>query len=153
MKIALRAAALLLSAATAGCLNPAVSDGFQRGELARARQAWQEAGVSAYHFDLSVECTGCSAALQQPVRVTVTAGATTVEYSQSSQPAPADVFAPYDTVEELFDLIEDAISRDAEILQVGYDPELGYPFVVNAVYDTSSGDRLLIETAALTPAG
>ena len=153
MKIALRATALLLAAAMAGCLSPADSDGFQRGELARARQAWQEAGVSAYHFDLSVECTGCSAALQQPVRVTVADGATTVVYSQNGQPAPADVFAPYDTVEEIFDVVGDAISRDADILQVGYHPELGYPFVVSAVYDAASGDQLLIQVAALTPAG
>lgn len=153
MKTALRAAALLLAATTAGCLNPADDDGFQRGELSRARQAWQAAGVTAYHYDLSVTCTGCSAALQQPVRITVANGASTVEYSENGQAAPADVFAPYDSVEDLFDVIDDAISRDADVLQVGYDPQRGYPFLVNAVFDTGSGNQLLIEVAALTPAG
>ena len=70
-------------------------------------------------------------------------------------PASAEVFGPYDTVDELFEVVEDAIDRDANVLQVGYNDERGFPEIINvAVKGGVANDQriVFISGFALTPA-
>jgi len=55
------------------------------------------------------------------------------------------------TVERLFDLVQDAIDRGADRIEVDYDTEYGYPRNIRIDDDTSAADDELTLTAELQP--
>ena len=108
--------ALLLST-LAGC-SLGDDDSFQRQNLQQARTRWDTKDVASYSYILELQCFCAPASQLSPVLVTVQNGAVaSLQYwdedPEDRTPAPASVFGPYDTVEELFDFIADAISRSA----------------------------------------
>ena len=140
------APALLLSL-VAGC-GLGDDDEFQRQNLAQARLLWKGKNVSSYSYIIELQCFCAPASQLRPVLVTVQNGAVAAlqYYHQNPAqrtPAPADVFGRYDTVEELFDIIDDAIDRDADLLQVGYDDEYGFPDVANIDYESGGSEQIL----------
>ncbi|HYR11504.1 MAG TPA: DUF6174 domain-containing protein [Longimicrobium sp.] len=146
---------VLLLATLAGCLGD--TDSFQRDKLSQARTLWDTKDVSSYSYILELQCFCASASELAPVLVTVTNGTvTSLQYWDESPskrtPAPAAIFGPYDTVEELFDFIADAIDQDADVLQVGYDAEYGFPNVVNVDYESGGSDQRLFFVTQFTPA-
>jgi hypothetical protein len=150
------AALALLPAALAGC-ELGDGDSFQHRKLAEARTLWDRKDVGSYSYILELECFCAPAQQLQPVLVTVQNGAAaSVVYWDDNPanrpPAPAAIFAPYDTVEKLFDMIEDAIDRDADLLQVGYHPEYGFPTVINVDYDAGGSDQKLLFVTEFKPA-
>jgi hypothetical protein len=160
MKIRKLAVALLLAVAAAGCDNPFDSDQFQREELARARALWGREGGPSYTFTVELQCYCAPGTSLAPVVVTVKNGQPVSRIYKKEPAAPsvsasADVFGPYDTVDELFEVIEDAIDRDANVLQVGYNDAMGFPEIINVAVKggTSNDQRIVFITGfALTPA-
>lgn len=161
MKIRKLAGALLLAVAAAGCDNPFDNDRFEREELARARALWAREGGPSYTFTLELQCYCAPGTSLAPVVVTVQNGQPVSRIYKKAKPADpsvsasAEVFGAYDTVDELFEVIEDAIDRDANILQVGYNDAKGFPEVINVAMKggASNDQRLLFITGlALTPA-
>lgn len=149
------APALLLVGAMTGC-GLGNDDSFQYQKLGEARTLWDRKDVSSYSYILELECFCASASELEPVLVTVQNGAVaSVQYWDENPaqrtPAPASIFGPYDTVEELFELVEDAIDRDADLLQVAYDAEYGFPSVINVDYTTGGTDQRLIFVTEFTP--
>lgn len=149
------AAPVLLLATLAGC-ELGDDDSFQRQKLGEARTLWDRKDVASYSYILELECFCAPASELEPVLVTVRNG--TVESLQywdedpaDRTPASAATFGPYDTVEELFALVEDAIDRDADLLQVGYDPEYGFPEVINVDYQSGGSDQKLLFITEFTP--
>jgi hypothetical protein len=145
---------VLLLAVMAGCLGD--DDTFQRDKLSAARTLWDEKNVSSYTYILELQCFCAPASQLEPVLVTVQNGAVaSLQYWDEDPadrtPAPASVFGPYDTVEELFDFVAEAISRDANVLQVGYDPEYGVPNVVNVDYESGGSEQVLLFISQFTP--
>ena len=59
-----------------------------------------------------------------------------------------EFFHFYDTVEDLFDLIEDAIARDAAVLEVRYDGRLGYPRAIVLDFSVDVADDELSVTVS-----
>ena len=56
-------------------------------------------------------------------------------------------------MEELFAAVEEAIGRDADVLNVGYDPKYGVPLLLQ--WDRSSSDpddQLVFQVTEFTPA-
>ena len=150
------AAPALLLAALAGCAL-GDDDGVQNQKLAEARTLWDRQDVGSYSYLLELECFCAPASQLEPVLVTVQNGAaTSVVYWDDDPadrtPAPAELFAPYDTVEELFEIVEDAIRRDADVLQVGYDRDYGFPNVINVDYQAGGSDQMLLFVTEFTPA-
>jgi hypothetical protein len=144
----------LLLATLAGCLGD--TDSFQRDKLSQARTLWDSKDVASYSYILELQCFCASASELAPVLVTVTNGAvTSLQYWDENPtkrtPAPAAIFSPYDTVEELFNLIDDAIDKDADVLQVGYDAEYGFPNVVNVDYESGGSEQRLLFVTQFTP--
>ena len=147
---------LLLAGLLAGCENPFDDDSFHTGELAQARSLWTTKNVASYSYMLELQCF-CEAA--GTVRVRVTNGATSgVFYMNSSggdaAPAPAGRYDEYDSVEDLFAFIQDAIARDASVLQVSYEDIYGFPDLVNVDYSgRENNDQVLIiiRQFAVTP--
>jgi len=147
--------ALLLATVLGGCLGD--SDSFQRDNLNQARTLWDSKNVSSYSYILELQCFCAPASQLLPVLVTVQNGAVaSVQYWDEDPadrtPAPASVFGPYDTVEELFDFVAEAIRQDADVLQVGYDPEYGFPNVVNVDYESGGSEQLLLFITQFAPA-
>ena len=161
MKSRTLAGALLLAVVAAGCDNPFDNDQFQREELARARALWGREGGPSYTFTMQLQCYCAPGTSLAPVIVTVQNGQPVSRIYVKAKPtdpsiaASAEVFGPYDTVEELFEVIEDAIDRDANILQVGYNDHKGFPDAINVALEggASNDQRIVfISDFVLTPA-
>ena len=149
------AAPVLLLAALAGC-DLGDDDGFQYQKLGEARTLWDRKDVGSYSYILELECFCAPASQLEPVLVTVQNGAVASvvywdENPAERTPAPAAIFGAYDTGEELFELVEDAIDRDADLLQVGYDPEYGFPEIINVDYQPGGSDQKLLFVTEFTP--
>ena len=149
-------ATALLLLPLAGC-GLGDDDGFQRQNLSQARLRWEGKNVASYSYIIELQCFCAPASQLRPVLVTVQNGAVaSLQYYHANPaqrtPAPAEVFGPYDTVEELFDIVDDAIDRDADLLQVGYDPEYGFPNTANIDYEAGGSEQILFTVTEFEPA-
>ncbi len=96
------------------------------------RAAWEALGLTDYEFDVQRQCE-CSADWVRPARVVVSAGRVAeATYADSGQPAAASM--TYPTIDELFDMIEEAIRMEAPGLWVSYDARLQYPTEISINY-------------------
>lgn len=94
--------------------------------LVRARARWNANGAADYEYVLRQNCYCVLGG--QPVRVTVRRGQVTQAILLSTgQPVPDDLRAGFPAVDQLFDLLEDAINQRAHNIRVTYDDELGFP--------------------------
>src|SRR5688572_25014320 len=104
--------ALLLSV-LAGC-DLGDDDSFQRDKLRQARTTWDTKDVASYTYILELQCYCAPATQLAPVLVTVQNGnPVSLQYwdedPSKRKPAPAEIFGPYDTVEELFEFVDETI--------------------------------------------
>jgi hypothetical protein len=141
-----RGAVLAVAVALAGCDNP-FSSGPER-DLEEARRTWSRQGIASYRFNVSQLCF-CGPDVHGTFAVAVVQGrVASVTDAETGEPRTPGPSVPL-TVEALFAKVEDAIDRDADRIEVRYDPQLGYPleiaidFVERAVDDevtyTASG--------------
>lgn len=143
------AAPALLLATLAGCEGFGDGDGFQKRKLTEARTVWDSKDVTSYSYILDLQCFCAPASELKPVLVTVRNGAVASlvywdENPARRTPAPATVFGAYDTVEDLFEVIDDAIDRDADVLQVGYNSDFGFPEIINVDYEVGGSEQKLL---------
>jgi hypothetical protein len=119
--ILMTAALLLVSAAGFGCR------GGLRDELDKHRRIWENEVVRDYQYRLQVLCF-CPPEVTNPVIVEVKGGVTSsVIYVGTGLPVGNNNFIRYDTIEEMFQVIEDAINQNADEIKVEYNADLGYP--------------------------
>jgi Family of unknown function (DUF6174) len=148
----------LLLGALSGC-EGLLSDGdeVQREQFAIATARWDAANVGSYSYVITLVCDCGTVTELRPVRVTVQNGTVVSRVYESENaaertPAPAAIFGPYDTVEELFAAVETAIDGDSDVLNVVYHPQYGAPTLLQ--WDPSgggSGDHLIFQVAGLAP--
>ncbi len=112
-----------------------------KDSLSRHQRLWVNQGIRSYQYRLQVNCF-CPPEVTDPVIVEVREGAaSSVLYAATGKPAESKYFDKYDTVDELFLVIEDTIKRGADEISVTYDETLGFPtriyidFVKQAVDD------------------
>lgn len=97
------------------------------GDLEERKAQWEGEGLEDYDFVMSIVCF-CPAELGRPVEVSVRGGEVVGLVDRASgEPLPDNFRTFYPTIDELFALLEQAIAAGAEIVQVTYDPDLGYP--------------------------
>jgi hypothetical protein len=147
---------VLLLSTPAGC-GLGDDDSFQRQNLQQARTKWDSRNVASYSYVLELQCFCAPASELKPVLVTVNNGAVASlqywdETPSKRTPAPASIFGAYDTVEDLFALVDDAIDRDADVLRVGYNPEYGFPEAVSVDYEAGGSEQLLFYVTQFKPA-
>jgi hypothetical protein len=119
-----RALAAVLALALAGC-NPFSPSGAE-GDLEEARRTWTSQGIESYSFEVSQVCF-CGPDVRGPLNVVVLQGqVASVTDAETGEPRTPNPVVPL-TVEALFERVEDALDRDADGLEVTYDPQLGYP--------------------------
>jgi uncharacterized protein DUF6174 len=137
--VRLRLAALLaaLPLLVSACENPFITDA--RDELADARSRWARNGRSSYAYTVARSCFCGDIG---PMRVSVLEGVVVSRvYTETGQPVPADRHTDLDTVEELFELLEDALDEDPADFEASYDGLFGYPASAFIDYSANVADE------------
>lgn len=113
-----------------GCSLFSTSD---RGDLNDARARWERAEIRNYDFTLSLSCfcEGGGYAVSVRDRDIVTAE----PLNGQSSGMQAEL-----AVEDLFDVIINALAEDVDVLEVEYDGGLGYPTLISIDYFTDAVD-------------
>ena len=123
------AGALVLVVLLGSCdvLGLTIGGSGRRTELERQRAKWARHQITSYNLVYRRECF-CGTEFITPTFIEVRAGdISTARYAESDAPIPLWVQSTLPTVETLFDLVADAIDREVDLLEVVYDPTLGYP--------------------------
>lgn len=137
-----RLTALGLGLLVAGCAGagPAEIEGVE-GELERARQRWEAAGLADYRWTVTRNCF-CIDESRGPAVVTVRDGAVTaVETVDGGRPVDPMYRDLFPSVEGLFAVIEDALARGAATVDVRFDAGSGVPLHVWIDYDEMMADE------------
>jgi len=106
-------------------------------ELDAARQRWEDAGLDAYRFTLQRICFCPSPDYTGPFEVAVRHGA--IDTVRLDGAIVEDDRAV--TVGDLFALLEEAYDREAERVDVAFDPVLGYPTSISIDYSSRMADE------------
>lgn len=146
----------LLLAALSGC-EGLLSDGGeqQRTQYRAATNRWDAANLNSYSYTLKLVCACGTPTELRDVVITVQNGVPVSRIYTGTPPsnAPASIFGDYDTVEELFAAVDEAISRDSDLLNVVYDPTYGVPLRLQVDPSTSDpDDHLAFDVVGFAPA-
>ncbi|HLP92254.1 MAG TPA: DUF6174 domain-containing protein [Nostocaceae cyanobacterium] len=110
------------------------------------QRLWNRQNITNYRYTLTRSCF-CAPEAREPVVVEVrngqTVSVTSVATGQSVDP---ELFKQYDTIPELFKVIQDAIAKKADRLDIQYEPKLGYPTQINIDYSFQIADEELFIT-------
>jgi hypothetical protein len=105
-------------------------------ELAAARQLWADRKPASYGFMLARHCGECLPEMVGPVLIKVENGTiVSREYVQTGAPVQSTFADAFPSIDGVFDIVEEAISRDAYRLEVSYHRTLGYPVNIAIDYD------------------
>jgi hypothetical protein len=136
----------------AACGILGVGEDSNRELLERNLRKWANNAPADYHFVFQRVCF-CPQEIVAPVEVTVADGVVVSRrYVESGQPVTAQYTALFPTMEGVFEVIEDALDRDADRLEVTYDGRYGLPtdatidYILNAV-----DDELAFRVRSFTP--
>lgn len=142
MSITRTTALLLAIILIAGCTGG--SGGAETGaaaELRTAREKWEKAGFENYTFHFRWQCF-CIQEYVSLVELNVEGGkVVSGSYVEGGGDLGPDRLADYMPVDQLFDLIQEAVDRDAHSVRAEYDPDYGYPVDVYIDYDEMIADE------------
>jgi hypothetical protein len=139
--------ALLALAALQGCalLGSSRDDEIQQ-ELNRNRRQWQAQGLDDYRYEVRRGCF-CPAEVVGPVVVEVRDGEVVQRiYAENGEPVGATYAGLWTDVDGVFDVIQDAIDRDAARITAEYHPEMGYPRSIAIDYLAQAVDEEIAVT-------
>lgn len=123
----------VLAASGCGVVGPT------QGDLDAARRTWEATGYRDYEFTFRWECF---CAYTEQIKLVVRDGAVTdVVEVATGNPPTVSVGQTYPTIDELFDLIQDAIDRDAHTISAVYHETLGFPRHVFIDYQEFTADE------------
>lgn len=106
-------------------------------ELERARGLWDARGVEDYRMTVRLTGAWIGGAAEIQVRGGVPVSVRAVGMPEG---IPAEAFRHYDTVEELFAILQHAVDDDAERIAAEYHPRLGVPVEVYIDHRLNSVD-------------
>jgi hypothetical protein len=96
---------------------------------------WRARAIPQYRY---VVRTGCHCPIERarPVVIDIRAGEPpTLRYDGTGDPAPAELFARYAPMEQMFALVHAALAAGAAQVIVRYDPSYSYPATIVVDYD------------------
>jgi hypothetical protein len=115
---------MLALQASAGCSDPL---GPEQEALDANRDRWAAAALADYRYTLREFCF-CGPETLRPVVIEVRDGqVASATYEDDGTAVVEPRLGQLRTVDGLFDVVQDAIDRDAHSLDASYDPTLGYP--------------------------
>ena len=136
----LTAMAVLATSGACGDLGP--GDG-SFAEVTRNQERWQQQRPATYRYGVERLCF-CGVEARGPVRVTVAGDDVTDRtYIDSGETVPGLFEDLFPTVDGLFDVLRDAIEREAHRIDVTYDPISGVPLDVFIDYQQNVADEEL----------
>ncbi len=110
------------------------------------KRLWEQANIYNYRITVSNSCF-CIPDARGPVVIQVRNGQTTsITSVATGKPVNPQFFQKYDTIPELFNVIQDAINRKASNLDVEYNAKLGYPTKINIDYSSQIADEEIFLT-------
>ncbi|HEV2147955.1 MAG TPA: DUF6174 domain-containing protein [Longimicrobiaceae bacterium] len=128
---------LALQACSGGPFDP----GQGRAELRAARARWERQGISDYRYTIIKACGECMPESVAPARVEVRGGRTvSVEALFDARPIRREFFDAYDTVEDLFAVIEATLAENPYRFHASYDRRRGHPLSYSVDYDRQMVD-------------
>lgn len=114
--------------ALAGCSEPAVKGA--KLDFARAVRQWESHRPVRYHYEVQVSCF-CPYVELGPVRVAVLNDSVmSAVYVLNGEPADAELFGRYLTVDRLFETVWNALET-ADSVVAEYEPVYGVPVEVS----------------------
>ena len=117
----------------AGCEGIFDPDYNEERDYERARDRWYS--TRAIEYEVTVD-RRCECLYTGPIRMLVRDGVPVAAVDRySGAPVPLNVLRYYPSVEELFDLIDEAIYGRSHDIDVSYDASYGYPRVTYIDYD------------------
>ena len=145
--------AALLLAPLAACDSVTGTDDLGRAQSALDRNwdRFERNAPLSYSYTVRVACE-CPTDVTRPVEVWVDRGSIEyLLYADDGRPVPFSYSNSFPSAEQLFDAIQDAIDRNADNIDVEYDPTYGYPTSVYIDYDRRvSDEELSLTTWGLT---
>ena len=146
----------ILCFALAACSLPACSifdpdEWAERREtLQRSRDRWAAEAAQTYRYEFRKSCE-CIPGFAGDVVIEVTDDAiTALTPLREGVDVPEEQWPAFDTVEEMFQLIEIAIDERARHFDVEYDPQLGHPTLINLDFrENVVDDELTIHVSDL----
>jgi len=121
----------------AGCDDPTGIAG-ERMELARARQLWSAEGVDDYRMQVRLVGAWFGGAAVIHVRNGVPVSVERV--GEGGGEAPGEVWSHYDTVDELFGILQHAVDEEADQIDATYHARYGLPVQVSIDYRENWAD-------------
>jgi hypothetical protein len=123
--VSMLAACMLL--ASCDILGLTIGGSGQRAELRRQQAKWARQQITSYYLTYRRDCF-CGIEFTTPLEIEVIGGdIATARYTSNNDPIPTWVQSDLPTVERLFGIIARAIDAEADLLEVTYDPDRGYP--------------------------
>jgi hypothetical protein len=118
----------------------ACGSGAEGVRLADARNTWTEAGINSYRYTLTIGCF-CPPGLRGPVEIEVIDGRTIdVRFSAGAADVNREYFDRYDTIEDLFAVIEEALAQSPDSAGIGYDNRYGFPHSISFDFEQEVAD-------------
>jgi hypothetical protein len=122
---------------------PALTLDEIQSRLDSNRELWESSGRSDYRIEYRRNCF-CPTDLTSPVVVAVVEGSIeSVTYAETGEPVREDARDLFPDVAGLFDILQDAVDRDAASIRASYDAQLGYPVSIAIDYETMMADEEL----------
>lgn len=124
-----------------------IRNNLNQRKLQFNRRLWEKQNIQNYRYTFSNGCF-CIPDARGPVVIEVrngkTKSITSVETGQ--RVTNPEFFENYNTIPKLFNVIQDAISRQAFSLDVNYSARYGYPTQINIDYNAQIADEELYLT-------
>lgn len=109
--------------------------------LSENRSKWASKGIKNYRYKFEWRCY-CAPEHVAPVIISIRNGSLySVASAKDGAPVNRSRYDNYRTIDELFDLIQDGITKQAHQIRVSYDPELGYPASAYIDYKEQMADE------------
>lgn len=133
------AAPLGLLSVLAGC-EAITGPRGDEGELKRRQQQWEVEGPADYDFVMRHECFCVLGGV--PIRVEVRRDTVRLQaIAETGQEIPPSQWPLRRTVDDLFEVLQDAFDRDAAEIDASYDLTLGYPRSARIDYEKYAVDE------------
>jgi uncharacterized protein DUF6174 len=122
---------LLLGPWLAGCPQVVPDGGALRAQIASHRGQWAAAAIRDYEFRFQQICF-CGMEVTREVVVRVSNGSVaSARHVDDGTSVSAERLADLPTIDGLFDLLDDALDRNAASIEVEFDAALGFPTRIN----------------------
>lgn len=124
---------MVVAAAACSALNWA--------EIERNRRLWRDSGIVNYRMTVDVQKTGHATPMGKFIIEVRDRKAVSIKLaSDPTRDAMSERFSRYDTIDDIFDIIETAGVMRPDKMDIEYDAKLGYPKKLNLDPDASAMD-------------